>query len=466
MRHRSGLSRRIVALTLSLYGLLFAALAAAKPNVLLIAVDDLNNNLACYGHPQVRSPHIDRLAARGVRFERAYCQYPLCNPSRVSLLSGRRPDTTGIMDLTTPPRTHLKNVVFLPQYFRQQGYYTAHVGKIFHTGPEFEDPPSWDHEIRETGKHPPENKVARGKRVERPNKNSLEWAELVSSDAETADGLVAQQAVALLRERERVNSPFFLGVGFRRPHAPYAAPRNYFDLYPTASIPPLIEPQEHLRSIPAAALTIPPGSPPLADEDRREIVRAYWACITFVDTQIGAVLDALDDAGLAANTIVVLYGDHGYHLGEHGGLLHKMSLFEESARVPLVVRSPRAAGNGQSCQRLVEFVDLYPTLVDLCGLPPMAGLEGKSLRPLLDNPRADWTDAAYTQVVHVDATGRSVRTSRWRYTEWNEGRAGRELYDHEADPHEYVNLADDPRSAATVAELSQLLRPASPHSSK
>ena len=450
--------RLLILLAMACAILPWSMVQAAKFNVLFIAVDDLNNNLGCYGHPQVKSPHIDRLAARGVRFDRAYCQYPLCNPSRVSLLSGRRPDTTGIMDLQTPPRTHLHDVVFLPQYFRQQGYYTAHVGKIFHTGPEFEDPASWDHEIRETGKHPPEDKILRGKRVERPNKNSLDWAELKSSDAETADGVVAAQASEMLRERARAGTPFFLGVGFRRPHSPYAAPRKYFELYPTASIPPLAEPAEHVRAIPASALTIPADTPPLSDDLRREITSAYWACITFVDAQIGMVLDALDEAGLAKNTVVVLYGDHGYHLGEHGGLLHKMTLFEESARVPLVVFTPGAEGNGQACQRLVEFVDIYPTLVDLCGLPSAEGLEGKSLRPLLDNPRASWTDAAFTQVIHGGVMGRSVRTSRWRYTEWDEGRAGRELYDHDADPHEYINLAEDPKSSATVAELKQLLR--------
>ena len=184
---------------------------------------------------------------------------------------------------------------------------------------------------------------------------------------------------------------------------------------------------------------------------------AYWACISFVDAQIGLVLDSLDRLDLWKNTVVVLYSDHGYHLGEHGGMWHKMSVFEESARVPLIIAAPAFPASGQACPRIVELVDVYPTLVDLCGLPAAKNLEGQSLRPLLQDPNAPWTDAAYTQVVHDDIVGRSVRTARWRYTEWDQGRHGLELYDHDADPHEYVNLANDPSTAEVRAELSRLL---------
>jgi uncharacterized sulfatase len=432
--------------------------AAEKLNVVLIAVDDMNNDLGCYGHQVVRSPAIDSLAARGVRFDRAYCQYPVCNPSRVSLLAGRRPDTTGIMDLQTPPRTYLKDVVFLPQYFRQHGYYTAHIGKIFHTGEAFEDPPSWDFEIRETGKHPPQSAVIREKRIERPQKYTIEWNELRSSDAETADGVVARQSSETLERLAAGKTPFFLAVGFRRPHAPYAAPKKYFDLYPPHRIGPLDEPADHLKAIPTAAFTYPLGTPPLTPDERAECVAAYWACITFVDAQIAVVLDALDRLDLWKNTLVVFYSDHGYHLGEHGGMWHKMSLFEQSARVPLIIAAPRIAGTGKASSRLVELVDVYPTVVDLCGLPAVEGLEGKSLRPLLEDPNANWTDAAYTQVRRGDIMGRSVRTARFRYTQWDEGRAGTELYDHDADPKEYSNLADDPKWASVRAQHRRLLR--------
>ena len=433
------------------------SLAAEHANVLLIAVDDMNNDLACYGHRMVKSPNIDRLAKRGVRFDRAYCQYPLCNPSRVSMLSGLRPDATRVMDLETPPRTHLADLVFLPQYFRQRGYHAAHVGKIFHTGPAFEDPPSWDVEVRETGKSPPPAAIIRSKKLDRPVKYGIEWDVLNSSDAQTADGVVAQTASEMIKRLAADTRPFFLAVGFRRPHQPYAAPQKYFDLYPPASIPPLDEPPDHLKRIPALAFTYPAGTPPLAERDRREVVAAYYACITFVDAQIGLVMQSLDELDLWRNTIVVFYSDHGYHLGEHGGLWHKMSLFEQSARVPLVIVAPGAQGNGRACEGLVELVDIYPTLVDLCSLPAVAGLQGQSLRPLLENPGGNGKPAAYTQVRRAGAMGRSVRTARWRYTEWDDGRQGTELYDHQADPQEYVNRSGDAQTAAEQSQLRRLL---------
>lgn len=433
-------------------------LGKQPPNVLLIAVDDMNNDLGCYGHPRVQSPNIDRLAARGVRFERAYCQYPVCNPSRVSMLSGRRPDTTRVYDLETPPRSHLKDVVFLPQYFRQHGYRVEHIGKIFHTGPAFEDPPSWDAETRETGKHPPESAVIRSGKISRPQKYNIEWSILRSSDAETADGVVAAQGSQRLKELAKAGQPFFLAVGFRRPHAPYAAPQKYFDLYPPSSIPPLGEPAGHLSKIPTAAFTYPAGTTPISADERAQCVAAYHACISFVDAQIGLLLAALDESKLWSNTTVVFYSDHGYHLGEHGGMWHKMSVFEESARVPLIVVAPKNEARGQACQRLVELVDIYPTLVDLCELPPVKGLEGQSLRPLLADPRSPGKPAAYTQVLRGKVQGRSVRTDRWRYTEWDQGREGAELYDHASDPQEYVNLADDTQWSKVRSELGQLLR--------
>jgi uncharacterized sulfatase len=432
--------------------------AAGQPNVLLVAVDDMNNDLACYGHQLVRSPSIDKLAARGVRFDRAYCQVSLCNPSRVSMLSGLRPDTTRVMDLETPPRTHLHDVVFLPQHFRKHGYHTAHVGKIFHTGPEFEDPPSWDVEVRETGKQPPAAAIERSKKFDRPVKYGIEWDVLNSPDEETADGVVARQAGAMLKRLAADPKPFFLAVGFRRPHQPYAAPRKYFDLYPPKGIPPLDEPPGHLQRIPALALNYAQGRPRLAARDRQEIVAAYYACISFVDAQIGLLMQALDELDLWRTTIVVFVSDHGYHLGDHGGMWHKTSLFEQSARVPLVIVAPGEPGNGRACDRLVELVDLYPTLVDLCGLPKVESLEGRSLRPLLADPAAAGKPAAYTQVRRGAVLGRSVRTARWRYTEWDDGRQGAELYDHEADPGEYENLAGDAERAAVRSELRQLLR--------
>jgi uncharacterized sulfatase len=454
-----------------LWALVFGiwSFAATPPNVLFIVADDLNNDLGCYGHPFVRSPNIDRLAARGVRFDRAYVQYPVCNPSRTSFLSGRRPDTMRVHDLFTPPRTFAKDVVFLPQHFRENGYRTLKVGKIFHTGDAFEDKASWDVDIRETNesKRPPPAQL-----VTQPNKAAIV---LNAPDADTWDGKVARKAVELMEQAVRDGKPFFLGAGFRRPHTPYIAPQKYFDLYPLAKMAWTQEPASHLRDIPLVAFTYAPGRPELPESRRREVMQAYYASVSFMDAQVGVLLDALDRLRLWDNTVVVLFGDHGYHLGEHGGMWHKMSLFEESARVPLLIAAPGKKANVAS-PRLVETIDLFPTLTELCGLKAPAGLEGKSFVPLLENPVQPWKEAAFTQVirhrtkrdaqqnVHVleekdVLMGYSVRTERWRYIEWDGGQAGAQLYDHDRDPHEFVNLASDPKHAETVTEMKHLLAP-------
>jgi uncharacterized sulfatase len=449
-------------------GLMLQARAADLPpssqlNILHIVADDLNNDLGCYGHPVVKSPNIDRLAARGVRFDRAYCNYPVCNPSRTSMLSGKRPDTTRIIDNATPTRTFLKDSVMLPQFFRQHGWQTWKVGKIFHTGNRFEDPASWDYDLRETSesKEPPREQIVR----RTPDRMIV----LNADDAETWDGKLARRSIELLEKAVREGKPFYLAVGFRRPHAPYIAPQKYYDLYPPEKITWPAEPPDHLRAIPPLALTYRNGAEGLAEADRAAVTAAYFATITFMDAQVGLLLDALDRLRLWNKTVVVFHGDHGYHLGEHGGLFHKMTLFEESARVPLIVAAP-GAKSGSVSPRLVELVDLYPTLADLNGLQPPSDLEGLSFQPLLADPNRPWKRAAFT-VVGRDRTrplgnnnlsldlkylGRSVRTERWRYTEWPDGQA--ELYDQDKDPREYVNLAEQPRYAATRAELKALLK--------
>lgn len=442
------------------------AAATGQPNVLFIVSDDLNNDLGCYGHPLVKSPNIDRLAARGVRFDRAYVQYPVCNPSRTSFLSGKRPDTMRVHDLFTPPRTFARDTVFLPQYFRQNGYTTIKVGKIFHTGSDFEDPPSWDQDIRETkeAKNPPASQIA----GEQGSKGII----LNAADKDTSDGKVARKSVELLEAAAKAGKPFFLASGFRRPHSPYIAPQKYFDLYPADKIVLPSEPRAHLRDVPPIAFTYLPDDKPMSDQKRRETIAAYYASITYMDAQLGLLLDAMDRLKLWDNTIVVFFGDHGYHLGEHGGLWHKMSLFEQSARVPLLIAAPGKKPGASP--RLVELIDVYPTLAELCGLPLPKDLEGRSLVPLLTDPARPWKQGAFTQVirqrkpnveqgrVHVleekdVVMGYSVRTERWRYTEWDGGKEGVQLYDHDADPKEHANLAKDPKHAATVKELKQLI---------
>ncbi|NWG12218.1 MAG: sulfatase [Acidobacteria bacterium] len=467
LRRTRGLSRRQV-LSLAVGAPVLLRASGRRTNVLFIVSDDLNNAAGCYGHPVVQTPHMDRLGRHGMVFDRAYCQYSLCQPSRASFLSGLRPETTRVWTLQTPTRQHVGDAVFLPELFRRNGYFTAHAGKIYHTGEECEDPRSWDEEVREWGKNPPPGEILESGTAAGPKGHSFEWDILKTDDARTPDGMVARKAVEWMEKLAREGRPFFLGAGFRRPHAPYAAPKKYFDLYPVEKMPlPRTSPEEFRRVLPAAVNHDPPDNP-LSDDNTRRFLRAYFASVTFMDAQLGVLLDAMDRLGLWDNTIVVFSGDNGYHLGEHGGLWHKNSLFEESARIPLIVAAPGRKANGRHSARLVELVDLYPTLADLCGLRPPENLEGTSFAPLLDDPGRPWKSGAFTMqgrgkerteaAREIDFIGKSVRTERWRYTEWDEGRRGVELYDHDRDPGELKNLADDPRYAKTRAQLSGLLR--------
>ena len=445
-------------------GALPAAGAADRPNVLFIAVDDMNIDLGCYGHPLVRSPNIDRLAARGVRFDRAYCQFPLCSPSRVSLLTGLRPDTTRIFDLQTDFRTStLPDVVTLPQMFRNHGYYAARVGKIFHYGNPgqigtdgLDDPRSWQRRINPSGRDKTEEDSLTNHTPKRGLGSALAFLAADGTDEEQTDGKVAAEAIRLMEEN--AGRPFFVAAGFYRPHCPYIAPKRYFDFYPPDRVDLPNEPEGHRQTLlaPAIASTKPYPAFGVGEAEERDARRAYYAAISFVDAQVGKLLDALDRLGLADRTIVVFWSDHGYLVGEHG-LWMKQSLFEESARVPLIIAAPGMAG-GRVSPRTVELVDLYPTLADLAGLEPPGNLQGKSLKPLLAEPSAAWDRPAFTQVYRGDFPGHSVRTARWRYTEWDGGRKGIELYDHDADPHEYRNLAAVPEFAAVAGEMRALVR--------
>ncbi len=480
--------RVVVALLLSACSRLGAAdslpaSSAGQPklNVLFIAVDDLGNVLHSAGDRVASTPHLDRLAATGVRFDRAYCQIPLCNPSRASVLTGLRPDTTGVYDLDRHFRTTLPNVITLPQLFKSHGWFTARVGKIYHydvpngIGTDgLDDPPSWNIVVNPKGRDVADAAQIINPTPQKPVSAALSWLRADGADEEQTDGLIATEAIKLM-EQSRAK-PFFLGVGFFRPHTPFVAPKKYFDLYPIEKIQLPATPPSDRADVPPAAFAHNNASPHygLDELTLRTALQAYYASVSFVDAQIGRVLAALDRLGLAQNTIVVLWSDHGYHLGEHGGAWQKRTLFEESARAPLLIRDPAAHGNGTACARVVEFVDIFPTLAERCGLPPPASLAGRSLRPLLEDPAAPWDATAITQILRpADARfatpvmGRTIRTDRWRYTEWNEGRDGSELYDHATDPHEFNNLVypepgrgpRDPAHAATVREFRTRLAP-------
>lgn len=455
-----------------------AAETAANPksqlNVLLIVADDLNCRLGCYGDPQVKTPQIDRLARRGVVFERAYCQFPLCSPSRSSFLTGRRPNATGVLKNPGPaptapgarPSPHFRDTipdtVTWPQLFRNHGYFVARVGKLYHYGVPgqigtngLDDPESWEQVINPKGR----DKLEEDKIFSLiPNNfgGTLSWLAAEGTDAEQTDGLTAAAAVKLLAHKQE--RPFFLAVGFFRPHTPYVAPKAYFEKYPTTAIQLAELSSEDRARRPAPAFaSAKPEQEQMSDDQRREAIQAYQAAITFMDAQVGIVLDGLEREGLTDKTIVVFCSDHGYHLHEHG-LWQKMSLFEGSARVPLIIAAPGQAGNGKATQSLAELVDLYPTVADLAGLQAPEYLDGVSLRPVLEDPEKTAKTAAVTQVRRGNFDGYSIRTERFRLTLWDEGRKGTQLYDLNADPAETKNLAELPEHAAVVAELKSRLQ--------
>ena len=451
--------------------------SAPRCNVLFIAVDDLNTRLGCYGDKIVQTPNIDRLARRAVRFDRAYCQFPLCSPSRVSLLTGMRPDQTGVFDLQTDFRKKtITNVVTLPQLFRQHGAFVARVGKMYHYGVPgqigtsgMDDPQSWDMVVNPRGRDKDEEELVTNLTPPKANANrpnvkpglgaALAWRESSGADDEFTDAKVAAETVRLLEEHQ--GRRFFLGCGFYRPHVPWIVPKKYFDLYAADKMPlPKFDPADRLDK-PEPAFWVKPPNYGRTDDELRQAIRAYYASISYMDAQLGQVLDALDRLKLWDNTLVVLWGDHGWHLGEHGNW-QKQSLFEESARVPLLVAAPGAKAKGKFSPRIVETVDLFPTIIDYAALPAPHQLPGASLRPLLDKPALAWKRPAYTQVRRGNTNnffmGYSVRTERWRYTEWDGGAKGVELYDHKTDPGEHTNLATDPKLAGTVAEMKALLR--------
>ncbi len=479
--------------------------AAGNPtqfNVLFIAVDDLRPEMGCYGNAVVQTPNFNRLAARGLVFNHAYCQQAVCSPSRSSLMTGRRPDATRVWDLETHFRVALPEAITLPQHFKANGYYCAALNKIFHHG--FEDGRSWsephwypggqtidtdpvDWTKRIIKRYGPgvqeylnrpmpadnDKPAAALKPGQRPKGAAFEISP--KSDDELPDGYTASEAVKRLHELKKKDQPFFLAVGFLKPHLPFVAPKKYWDLYDPDKIP--LPTNEHLpNGAPVFAghdngelhsyANIPPGNPIPADL-AKTLRHGYYACVSYTDAQVGRLLDALAAEGLADHTVVVLWGDHGWQLGDHG-LWHKHTNFELAARAPLLISVPGQKSAGQRCDAVVEFLDIYPTLADLCGLPIPAGLDGVSLKPLLENPAASLNKVAISQYPrggrqtgNRPLMGYSVRNERWRLTVWrdrkNQETVATELYDEKNDPAETINLADKPENKSILAVLSNRL---------
>jgi arylsulfatase A-like enzyme len=419
-----------------------------RPNVLFLAVDDLNDWIgALGGHPQTVTPNIDRLIGRGVNFRRAYCQAPMCNPSRASLMTGLRPSTTGIYQNGHVWRDGAPGAVTLPQYFMRNGYAVLGGGKIYHGNQN--EAASWQAYYNFEGFLHPAKTPVNGI----PNAGHFDWSPVDVKDEDTADTRLALWAGDFMGRKH--DKPFFLACGFYRPHLPWYAPRKYFEKFPEESIqlPKVLE--NDLADVPRSAIRS------LRDHDNvsstrqwKRAVASYLACINYADANVGRVLDALDGSPHRGNTVVVLWSDHGWQLGEKQQW-RKFTLWERSCHVVLSIAAPEVARSGGQCGRTVELLDVYPTLVDLCGLTPRKELEGRSLRPLLQNAGAPWDKPAITS----DGPDKmSVRTERWRYSRFPDGE---ELYDHDADPHEWHNLASQPEHASRSRELAALL-PAAP----
>jgi arylsulfatase A-like enzyme len=445
--------------SLALLGTLAITPAAAQPagkklNVLFLMSDDMRPDLGCYGHPLVKSPTIDALAKAGVRFDRAYCQYPLCNPSRTSLLTGRHPTTTGVRDNTVYFRDAHPDWVTLPQVFKDNGYATLRTGKIFHGG--IDDPVSWTEGA--------EAMAAAAKKADPKERkaNSDRIVVLPGDGEQHGDTRACDRAIELLRKYK--DKPFFLCCGTTKPHSPPTAPQKFFDLYDRAKTP--------LPKDFAPRPTVPTGFPDrcltpngdlfigrdAGEDEARRVIQAYWASLTFADWNLGRVVAELDKLGLRENTVIIFWGDHGYHLGEKGKWSKHGSLFEVGTRVPLIVVAPGAKGNGKAVSAPVQTLDLFPTLCELCGLKPSAGVEGHSLVPLLNDPAAEWRHPAFTVFGTGKRLGVAVRTATHRYVEYDGGEAGVMLFDEKVDSGENKNLAADPAHAKVRDELAALAK--------
>lgn len=437
--------------------------AASRPNVLFIAVDDLRPELGCYGVPRMRTPHLDRLAARGVRFDRAYCNIAVCGASRASIMKGLRPTPDRFTSYLTRADQDAPDVPSLPLVFRNHGYITLSNGKVYHQRSDDSaawSEPAWRPRRSSIWWALPENRV----RGSAPGQRGPAYESAGTAEAEYPDHQICDKSLADLRRLAEGDQPFFLACGFLRPHLPFVAPRKYWELYPPEEVV-LPDNMFFPHDLPAAfrytwgELRSYEGIPqkgPLSEETARELIRGYRACVSLIDHQVGRLLDEVDRLGIADSTIIILWGDHGWQLGEHG-FWCKHTNFEVATRAPLLVVAPGVEGH-RVCGRFVEYLDIYPTLCDLAGLPKPTHLQGRSMLPLLKAVDAPFKDAVITR----HGGGDAVRTADFRYMEMR-GDGGRGhllgvgLFDLRHDPHENRNVAELAEYAEVRARLQALL---------
>lgn len=420
----------------------------AKPNVLFLAIDDLNDWIgALGGYPGIKTPNLDRLAKRGTIFTHAYCAAPACNPSRVALLCSLRPSSTGVYLNPQPWRPVLPKAVTLPQHFMANGYRVEGGGKIFHG--RYKDKASWHYYLNRPGDPKPAKVPANGI----PRTAHFDWGPVTEGDEDMGDQKVTNWAVSFLKKKH--DKPFFLAVGLFRPHLPWYAPKKYFDMYPLDKIKLPTVPDDDLNDVPEAGkkMARPQGDhrKVIQSDNWKKAVQGYLASITFTDHCVGQLLDALDKSDYGKNTIIVMWGDHGWHLGEKKHW-RKFALWEEATRVPFMMVVPGMTKEGTRCERTVSLLDIYPTLSELCDLKNRPDVEGDSIVSLLKDPRAKWDRPIVT--TH-GRNNHAVRSERWRYVRYADG--SEELYDHEKDPNEWTNLASRPEHADLKKKLAASL---------
>lgn len=447
-----------------------------KYNVVFIVSDDLNCDLGSFDDPIVKTPNLDRIRQHAVRFFNDYCQYPLSGPTRASFLTGYSPDKTKVYDLVTNFRKALPNAVTLPELFKDNGYFTARVGKVFHAGVPgdigqdgLDDPKSWIKKFNPIGIDKTDQDKVHICTPQLVHKGliggALAYLCVDGPDNLHTDAIGANIACNLINQHK--NKPFFIAMGFYRPHTPYVAPKKYFDMYPLSEITLPYVPADDWKDKPMCARFTNPLNYGLPADTLRKCKQAYYACISFMDAQLGKILDELDKDGLTDKTIIVFCGDNGYDLGQHGQW-EKQTLFEHAARVPLIISVPGMTQTKGSYNHPVEMLDIYPTIANICGLKNIpTNLDGRNITPLLRNTSIPWNEDAYTQqerkpnksmpYIKEDIMGHSIRTTQYRYTEWNDGKEGGELYDYYKDPNEFNNLYNNKRYAKIRKELANKL---------